>query len=391
MISLIQGVEVSGIVTIRDRLLQRKNPLRLESGEPAFDTPEHIKAAAVEALARNETHYVNSQGILPLRRALGEKLAMRNGMKAECEEILITNGGMQGLYAVFSAILDAGDEVLIPTPHWTCAQWLIRMTGGAPVHVPLLPERGFLFDPDALAAAVTPRTKAIMINSPHNPTGAVWPEEALRDLLDFAREHDLYLVSDEAYEDIVYDGAVHVSPASLVENDPGMKERVISVFTFSKSFAMTGWRLGYAVTSNRALMASMKKVALYTGNGVNSITQWAGIAAVEGPRDFLADMLTGFKTNRDRLVEGIRGARFLSLEQSPPGAFYCFAKIAEDWPGYEGDASDHAFANYLIDKGNMGCTPGSIFGPGGRGYLRFSYACAPDQVERAVARLRQLA
>ena len=391
MKAILDQIQVSGIVQIRDRLLKLDNPLRLESGEPAFDTPQHIKEGAIEALTNNQTHYVNSQGIMPLRAVLAKKLAEQNGMTNSEADILITNGGMHALYSTFSAITEKGDEIIIPTPNWTCVEWLITMTGAKSVHAPLLEENEFRFDFDQLEALITPKTKAILINSPHNPTGAILTPDDLRELLIIAKKHNIYIISDEAYEHITYDDFQHTSIASLAQQNEEMLKQIISVFTFSKSYAMTGWRLGYAVTTNKEVLAAMKKVVLYTANGINSITQWAGVAAITGDQQFLTEMTSVFKKNRDILLEGIRQSKYLSMTYSPKGAFYCFPKISEEWPGYNGDKSDVAFANYLIDNGKLGCTPGSIFGPGGNGFIRFSYACSTEMVEKAVENLLILA
>jgi aspartate/methionine/tyrosine aminotransferase len=388
---LLDEIRVSGIVQIRDRLLKLENPLRLESGEPSFDTPLHIKEAAIEALRRNETHYVNSQGILPLRETLSKKLFTTNNIEANSDDILITNGGMHGLYSIFSSIVSTGDEVIIPTPNWTCVQWLITMTGAKPVHVPLRKEKEFRFDYTELEASITSKTKAILINSPHNPTGAVFEKEDLLQIIKVAEKYNLIIVSDEAYEHIHYDNHEHISPLSLVKGNKDMEEKIITVFTFSKSYAMTGWRLGYVVSKSKKIISAMKKIVLYSANGVNSITQWAGIAAIEGDQSFLTTMQTQFKKNRDLLTYGIEQSRFLNLEFKPKGAFYCFPKISEEWEGYLGQKTDEAFASYLIDNGKLGCTPGSTFGPGGDGYMRFSYACSYEMLEKAVEQLIKLA
>ena len=388
---LLDEIRVSGIVEIRDRLLKLSNPLRLESGEPAFDTPENIKEAAIDALRRNETHYVNSQGIIPLRESLSNKLAEINNIEASVNDILITNGGMHGLYSIFSSIATAGDEIIIPTPNWTCVQWLITMTGAKPVHVPLRKEKQFRFDYAELEARITNKTKAILINTPHNPTGAVFEKEDLLEIIKIAERHNILIISDEAYEHIHYDNHEHISPLSLVKGNKELEEKIITVFTFSKSYAMTGWRLGYVVSKSQKIIAAMKKIVLYSANGVNSISQWAGKEAVDGDQTFLSQMKKQFLKNRDLLIYGIEQSRYLNLDFKPKGAFYCFPKISEDWEGYLGERTDTAFANYLIDNGKLGCTPGSTFGPGGNGYMRFSYACSYEMLEKAVEQLIKLA
>jgi aspartate aminotransferase len=379
----LSAVQLSGIVAIRDELLKMDKPLRLESGEPAFETPDHIKEAAVKALRDNLTHYVNSQGIVPLREALSEKLAGENRVTANPNEIIMTNGGMHGLFIVLSSIAGAGDEVIIPTPNWTAVQWIIQLTGAQPCHVPLHEKLGFRFDMDELKRSITPRTKVIVVNSPHNPTGGMLTESDFRAILQIADEHGLYVVTDEAYEHIVYDNNKHITPLALLDEFPRLREKVIGVFTYSKSYAMTGWRLGYVVTYNEELMLNLKKLVLYSANGINSITQWAGIAALTGPQDFITEMRTTFQANRDRLLEGIAKSTNLRADFIPKGAFYLFPKLNHEWEGYKGRRDEWGFSQYLIQEGKLGCTPGTIFGPGGKGFMRFSYACSPEMVDAA--------
>ena len=376
-------VKLSGIVAIRDELLKMEKPLRLESGEPAFETPDHIKEAAIKALRDNQTHYVNSQGIVPLREALSAKLFRDNRVKANADEIIMTNGGMHGLFIVLSSIAGAGDEVIIPTPNWTAVQWIIQLTGAKPCHVPLHEKLGFRFDIDELERSISANTKAIIVNSPHNPTGGMLGKEDFRAILSLADKNGLYVVTDEAYEHIIYDGNEHVTPLSLLDEFPGMRERIIGVFTYSKSYAMTGWRLGYVVTHSADLMLNLKKLVLYSANGISSIVQWAGIAALEGPQEFIKEMRNTFQANRNRLLAGIYNSKHLSAEFIPKGAFYLFPKLNRDWKGYKGRKDEWGFSRFLIQEGKLGCTPGTIFGPGGKGYMRFSYACSPEMVEAA--------
>ena len=384
-------VKLSGIVAIRDELLKMEKPLRLESGEPAFETPDHIKEATIKALRDNQTHYVNSQGIVPLREALCAKLLNENRVRVSPEEIIMTNGGMHGLFIVLSSIAGVGDEVIIPTPNWTAVQWIIKLTGAKPCHVPLHESIGFRFDIKELEASIKPNTKAIIVNSPHNPTGGMLTLEDFIAMIQLAEKYSLYLVTDEAYEHIVYDGNEQVTPLSLLDEFPGMRDKVIGVFTYSKSYAMTGWRLGYVVTHNEALMLNLKKLVLYSANGINSITQWAGIAALEGPQDFIVEMRKVFQANRDRLLEGISKSRNLKADFIPRGAFYLFPKLNHEWEGYNGRKDEWGFSQFLIQEGKLGCTPGTIFGPGGKGYMRFSYACSAEMVEAASIFIEQKA
>lgn len=379
----IREVVFSGIVEVRDRLLQLPEPLRLESGEPSFDTPAHIKEAMVKAMSDNRTHYAASTGIKPLREACLEKLNVKNQISYldDINQIVITNGGMHGLYVTFQTILNPGDEVIIPQPNWTATGWMIRLAGGKLVKVRLQADRGYRWDPDQLRAAITPNTKAILINSPHNPTGGMFKKEDYQTLLELAEKHSLYLISDEAYEDIIYDDE-HISLGSLAQDySQEVRDLVISCFTFSKSYAMTGWRLGYVACSSKEFADNVKKLILYTINGVSTPTQYGGIAALEGPQECVSQMVTAYRERRDILFEGVNQTDFLECATRPAGAFYLYAKVKESWDGSAWD-----LVNYLIDKYSLGSVPGDIFYDD-QPSIRFSYACSTDMIRKAVANL----
>jgi aspartate aminotransferase len=386
MAEVIDRVELSGIVIVRDAILKMEKPYRLESGEPSFDVPDHIKEAMVRALRDNQTHYVASAGIPELRKAIAAKVRSANGIPMESSaETIVTNGGMHGLYCLFRALLEPGDEVLIPDPTWTCVQHLITLCGGVVKRVPLHEERGWTFEPDELRAAITPRTRALMINSPHNPTGGVLSRADLEAIAAIVEDHpQITVVSDEAYEHVIYDGAEHVSFASL----PGMYARTASVFTCSKSYAMTGLRLGYVVTPNRVTLDRMQKVVLYTANGVNSIAQWGGVAALTGPQDCTQEFQAEYQARRDLFYEGLQ--EIPVFQGAPPaGAFYAFLRIAGGWTAPNGRHDSWAMTEFLL-AARVGSSPGVIFGPAGEGYLRFSTACRRDDLTGALAAMRAL-
>jgi aspartate aminotransferase len=379
-------VELSGIVLVRDAILKLHKPYRLESGEPSFDVPTHIKEAMLRALADNKTHYVASAGIPQLRQAIVDKCRTQNGIPVESvADTIITNGGMHGLYCLFQSLLEPGDEVLIPDPTWTCVQHLITLCGGIVKRVRLHEERGWTFDPDELRQAVTSRTRALMINSPHNPTGGVLSLSDLQAIAEIVEDNpQLTVISDEAYEHITYDGVEHVSFASL----PGMYPRTISLFTFSKSYAMTGLRLGYVVSPNQQIMDRMQKVVLYTANGVNSITQWGGVAALTGPQDCVAEFRQEYQARRDLFYEGIRDMP--TFAGSPPrGAFYAFLRIADGWTAPDGRIGSWAMTEHLLQV-KVGSSPGIIFGPSADNYLRFSTACDRDDLTGALEAMHAL-
>ena len=386
MAQVIDRVELSGIVKVRDVILKLEKPFRLESGEPSFDVPDHIKEAMVRALRENQTHYVASSGIPELRKAIVAKCRETNGIPVEnMAETIVTNGGMHALYALFRALLEPGDEVLIPDPTWTCVQHLITLCGGIVRRVPLHEERGWTFDTEEVRAAITPRTRAFMINSPHNPTGGVLGRADLEALAAIVAENpQLTVVSDEAYEHIIYDGARHISFASL----PGMYARTATVFTCSKSYAMTGLRVGYVVTPDRTVQDRMQKVVLYTANGVNSVAQWGAVAALTGPQDCVATFATEYQARRDLFYDGLRAIPVFTGAR-PAGAFYAFLRIADGWRAPDGRRDSWAMTEYLLPA-RVGSSPGIIFGPSGDNYLRFSTACTREDLTGALAAMRAL-
>lgn len=385
MAQVIDRVELSGIALIRDAMLKLHKPFRLESGEPSFDVPAHIQEAMVRALHDNKTHYVASSGIPQLRQAVVDKCRSENGIPVEStSETIITNGGMHGLYCLFQSLIEPGDEVIIPDPTWTSIQHLITLCGGVVKRVPLHEELGWTFDIEELRQAISPDTRGLMLNSPHNPTGGVLPLADLQAIAEIVESHpNLIIISDEAYEHITYDGVEHVSFASL----PGMYIRTVSVFTFSKSYAMTGLRLGYVVSSDRQLMERMQKVALYSATGINSITQWGGVAALTGPQDCVAAFREEYKFRRDLFYEGLNDLPV--FEGRPPkGAFYAFVRIADGWAP-DGRNGSWPMTEHLLQV-KVGSTPGTIFGPSGEGYLRFSTACDREDLTGALNAMKAL-
>ena len=385
MNEFLNDVVFSGIVAVRDRLLQLDNPLRLESGEPSFQTPDHIKEAMTRALTDNATHYAPSTGIKPLKEAVIRKIDRHNGIGYvnDLNNVVVVNGGMHGLYCAFRTILNPGDEVIIPRPNWTATNWIIKLSGGEPVFCDLKPELNYRWDSEELASRVTPKTRAVLINSPHNPTGGVMTREDLRALLEIAAKHKLWVISDEAYEDTIYDHE-HVSIASLAAGFPTeVRDRIISCFTFSKSYAMTGWRLGYLVCTDKGFGDQVKKMILYTINGVSTPSQYGGIAALDGPQDTVSAMKAEYRKRRDLLFEGVQSSPFLSCPTPPDGAFYLYARITDEWRGSSWELVEH-----LIDTYAMGSVPGDIFYDQHKA-IRFSYACSTEMIEKALDCLRE--
>ena len=383
MTHVVDQVSLGAIVQVRDRLLEIQakghKVLRLESGDPSFDIPVPAREAMEKALRDGLTHYTASTGIPPLREAIYRKVTTENGLKVpDSDHVIVTNGAMNGLNIIFRAMLDPGDEVILPDPMWTEIAENIRLGGGVAVPVRLRENEDYLYSPEDIEAAITPKTKAIFINTPHNPTGMVVSKSTLEAIAALAEKHNLFLVSDEAYEHVIFDGRKHISLGSL----PAAQNRTVSIFSLSKTYAMSGLRVGYLVTTDELLLERLKKLVRCTINGENSVTQYGAAAALNGPQDFTKSMAQEYQMRRDML--------FSALEESPyvkpfkaGGAFYIWARITPDWPGYQGKTDDWSMTNYLIDASGIGSSPGSAFGASGDGHIRFAFSCSTEQVREA--------
>lgn len=387
MTHIVDQVSLGAIVLVRDRLLEQqakgRKVLRLESGDPSFDIPVHARQAMEKALRDGLTHYTASTGIPALREAILHKVTAQNGLKVpNADHVVVTNGAMNALYIIFRAILEPGDEVILPDPMWTEIAENIRLGGGLPVPIRLRENEGYLYSPDDIQAAITPRTKAIFVNTPHNPTGMLVNKSTLEGIASLAEKHNLLLVSDEAYEHVIFDDHKHTSLGSL----PAAQSRTISVFSLSKTYAMSGLRLGYVVTTDKLILERLKKLVRCTINGVNSVTQYGAVAALNGPQNFTHSMSTEYQARRDMLLSALEESLYLTPFK-PGGAFYLWARIAPDWPGYQGQADDWSMTNYLIDQSGIGSAPGSAFGAAGEGHIRFAFSCSTEQVREASALL----
>jgi aspartate aminotransferase len=393
-------VPFSGIIRIRDMMYKVERPFRLDQGDVSFDAPQTVKAAMVRAVAENRSHYLQTAGVPRLQELLAQKLVERNGIPvATPDEVLVTNGGIHGLFILFQALIEPGDEVVIPDPQWPPASGTILSARGVVVRCPLYEAKGWRFDAGELAARIAPRTRVIYLNSPHNPTGGVLTAADLDAVAALAREHDLWVVSDEAYEDVVF-GVRHVSLASL----PGMYSRTIPVYTFSKSYAMTGLRLGYLAVADAALRDRIRKLLFFTTSNVSSVVQFGGIGAIEGTQDVVAKYRAELEARRDLFYAGVASLGGLFSGHPPSGAFYAFLKFDPSWKtrlreaAHASAAAEPATAwspswdltEYLISKGRIGCIPGADFGPGGEGYLRFCFARDRAELEGALESMRSL-
>lgn len=371
----LDSVPFSGIIRIRDMMFSVTDPFRLDQGDVSFDAPESVKLAMHRAIDENRSHYVQTTGIPRLLELLVAKLRTVNAIPVDSpDEVMATTGGIHALYVVCQGLLEPGDEVIVPDPEWPPCMGNIKSAHAVPVPCPLHERLGWRYDLDELRTKVTPKTRAIYINSPQNPTGGVLTREDVETIAAMCRERDLWLLSDESYEDVLFDDAVHVSPASL----PGMYERTISVFTFSKTYAMTGLRLGYLAARDAKLRERMKKVLFYTASNVASVVQYGGIGALEGPQDAVSAFRAELQARRDLFYAGIRENAAGVLSGEPPkGAFYAFLRIDPAWRADAASRSESiswAMAEHLISRGRIGCVPGADFGASGEGYIRFCFA-----------------
>ena len=388
--AFLDSVPVSAIIKIRDLMHTVKDPYRLDQGDVSFDAPESVKRAMAKAIIENRTHYLATTGVPRLRELLAEKMRMANGIPiGSADEIVPSNGGTHGIWAIMHALFEPGDEVIVSDPEWPATMAIAIAANATPVGVPLHEKLGWRWDLDELERAITPRTKAIYVNSPNNPTGGVLTRADMERIAAIAIERNLWILSDEAYEHIIYKGE-HVSIASL----PGMYERTIPIYTFSKSYAMTGLRLGYFAIQDPALRARAVKVVAYTTSNVNSVVQYGGIGALEGSQECISEFRTELKARRDMFYAGLADAAAGVLSGNPPdGAFYAFVKINPDWAREAGVSSPSlswTFAEHLIKHGRIGCVPGVDFGASGEGYVRFAIGRERTELLGALASMKQV-
>jgi aspartate/methionine/tyrosine aminotransferase len=370
-------VGFSEIVQIRNRVLELRATGKIvhgfHGGEPFFETPDPVKYAMTRALTENHTRYAPSSGIEPLRAALAQKLTNKNQIPVGLDNVLVTAGGAHAIYVAFQVVLDPGDDVLLFSPFWTPIREMINGAQARPLLVPTTSARRH-----GLAATLekmaTSHTRAIYYNTPQNPAGTVFTKSEAEEVAAFARKHDLIVIADEAYEDLVYDGE-HFSIASL----PGMAERTISTFTFSKSYGMTGWRVGY-LTAQEPFMTGLRKLVLYSINGVSTPTQWAALEALSLPEEEFAERRRQYRERRDLLVSGLNE---LGLEcEIPHGAFYAFPRVQSI------HKESRKAAEILLEKAHVATIPGSVFGAQGEGHLRFGYATSLEAIRNGLEALR---
>jgi aspartate aminotransferase len=365
----------SGIREIGNEALRTPGAIRLDVGQPNFPTPKHIGDAGKRAIDENLTFYTHTQGLISLREKIVAKLKRVNGITVTPDRIACAPGGVGAIAAVFGAVLEPGDEVLMPDPGWPNTRLMLTWVGARGVFYPCLAADGFQPDIEAIELLITPRTKLMLINSPNNPTGAVYPVATVERLVDLAQRHNLWLVSDECYDQIILDGS-WTSPAHLAPEDP----RIVSIFTFSKSYSMTGWRIGYAAGSAE-LIDTATKVLESNSSCVSTITQVAAEAALDGPQDCVGEMVAAYRHRRDVVVDILREADMLINE--PTGAFYCMADISRA----RLPARDFAFK--LLRERGVSVAPGTAFGEVAAGAVRISLASSDADLREGVGRLAE--
>jgi aspartate aminotransferase len=349
-------------------------------GEPDFDTPDNIKEAAIKAIRDGFTKYTPAAGILPLKDAIIEKFRKDNALEYAREEVIVSCGAKHSLYNIAQALFGPGDEVIIPAPYWVSYPPQVVLNDAEPVIVATEEAKSFVLTPEALEEAVTPRTKALILNSPSNPTGCVYDRKSLEGIAEVALRHGLYVISDEIYEKLLYDGAEHVSIASVGE---GMKEKTLVVNGLSKSHAMTGWRIGYTA-GPRDVIKAMGSIQSQSTSNPTSIAQMAAVEALTGPQDFISTMNAAFDERRRFLVGALNDLPGVTC-MSPKGAFYAFPNTSGVYGGKLKSSSDLAL--YLLEEANVALVPGDAFGDDA--YVRISYATSLESIRDACERFKQ--
>jgi len=372
----VAGLKPSGIRKFFDIAATMKDVISLGIGEPDFTTPPPILEAGIKSLQRGETHYTSNPGILELRKALSAHLELHYGVSYDpVDEIIITVGGSEALYLATTALLDEGDEMIIPTPCFVSYQAQAVLAGGVAVEIPCKMENNFDIDPKEIEAAITPRTRAILLGFPNNPTGAVASRENLLAVARLAVEHDLIVISDEIYDRLVY-GVRHVCFAAL----PGMKERTIFLGGFSKDYAMTGWRIGFAAGPAN-IMGGLLRIHQFAVMCAPTMSQVAAFAALQEGEEYVQEMVVEYDRRRKLIVKGLNEIGLPTFE--PKGAFYAFPKISVT------GLDDEQFSTRLLNEEHVAAVPGNSFGKGGEGFIRCSYATAYEKIEVALERMRR--
>jgi len=375
-------------ITQKARELVRagQDVIALSAGEPDFDTPQHVKNAAIRALAEGKTKYTNVEGIPELKAAVAAKFRRDNGLDVTADDCFVSAGGKQIIFNALLATLNPGDEVVVPVPFWVSYPEIVRLCGAEPVFAHADASTGFKLTPEALARAITPRTKWLILNSPSNPSGAAYSEEELRGLAQvLLGQPQVHILTDDIYEPLVFDGRRF---ATIAQVAPALRERTLTMNGVSKSHAMTGWRIGYC-TGPRELLAGMSKLQGQSTNNPASISQWAAVEALNGPQDFLKDWLKVFQARRDLVVDGLNACEGIEC-LVPQGAFYvfpsCTGLLGKTSAGGRKLVSDEDFVMALLEETGVALVHGAAFGL--PGHFRLSYATADAALQSAVERIQ---
>lgn len=373
------GTETAFEVLVRARALeaQGRDIVHLEIGEPDFDTPQNIIDAAKGALDSGYTHYGPSAGLPQAREAVADYVKRTRGIECSPDEVVLTPGAKPIMFYGLMATIDEGDEVIYPNPGFPIYESVINFLGGKAVPLPLQESKEFRFDLSDLEDRITEKTRMLIINTPQNPTGGILTADDLRGIAELANRHDLIVFSDEIYSRMTYDGFQHTSILTY----PGMKERTIMLDGFSKTYAMTGWRLGYGVMP-ASIAALVAKLQTNCTSCTSSFTQVAGIEALNGPQDVAEEMIAEFKRRRDVIVDGLNAIPGFRCHR-PQGAFYVFPNIEAT------GRSSQFMADYLLNEAGVACLSGTAFGAHGEGFIRFSYANSVENIEKALGRIKE--
>jgi aspartate aminotransferase len=377
----LDNISLGKIVVIREKLLKAQKDgqkiYRFESGDPSFDVHPNVKKGIEKALKENKTHYIPNNGIPELRETLALKLNAQNKIPVKPSHISITNGAMHALYVCYQCIVEEGDEVIVPDPMWTEAVENARLAGAKTIGIELKPEHNFVYRSQDIEAKLTPKTKVIFLNSPQNPTGAIIPLAELKKIAELAVKNNLWIVADEAYEHILYDGGSHTSIASLIPT----YDKVVSVYSYSKSYAMSGLRIGYFASINELFNDRAAKLLRCTVNGINSISQWGAIHAVQDtPEDWYAEMNAEYLKRRDLFLEALKGQDVLK-PYVPKAAFYLWCSVK--------DGIDVEKLSEELAARGLGNAPGSCFGDShtSKQSIRLAFSCDTKMIVEGAAEL----
>ena len=368
-------------VSFRTKMLELAsgldNVIAMGRGDPDFHTPKHIVDAAIDAINNNQHHYTHPAGLTELREAIAAMLKRDNSLDYTAEEIIVTAGAQEAIMLCMLALVDAGDEVLITSPRFTTYDTAVHMCGGKPIPVPTYEKDDFALMPAEIEARITERTKALVLVTPNNPTGAVTPPNVIKEIADLAKRHNLIVISDEIYDKLIYEGSEHLSIGSL----PDMKERTITLNGFSKSYAMTGWRIGY-LAAPQAFVRLITEPRHTLSINTNTPAQFAALAALTGPQDVITDMLDAYAERREFMM-GAMDEMGLSYGH-PGGAFYLYTNISNT------GMSAEVFSETLLREGKVLVFPGSMFGDESDHYVRFSYLQPLDRIQEAMKRMAKV-